>query len=152
MKPLTEEDIARRGYPAAEAIRGRGDVGRIWLGRDDNVIDPARVARTTDALMEGMKPMSWSVRFLGKPAAVVAALEKHSETLTGQSLEEYNEAKPALITLVKGNVGAQIVDVTASGHASFSNGEKTSGTVSVTVAPLYGQFVVEEPQAAAVGG
>jgi len=84
--------------------------------------------------------MSWSVQFVGKPDAVVRALEGHIEKnrLTGQSKAEYEEALPALKTLVQGNAGLVVVNLVASGHASFQDGVKTSGSVSVKLDPCYG--------------
>lgn len=84
--------------------------------------------------------MSWSVRFIGTPEKVVEALDKFGDTLSGQSKEEFDEAKPALVTLVNGNVGP-MVDLNASGHASFAAGKKVSGNTSVVLSPVYGSFV-----------
>jgi hypothetical protein len=81
--------------------------------------------------------MSWSVQFIGKPENVVAALDKHSESLTGQSKQEFDEAKPALATIVQQNVGGPLVHVEANGHATFSDGTKTFASCSVKVSPIY---------------
>ena len=40
--------------------------------------------------------MSWSVSVMGVPEKVVQALDAYSETLSGQSLQEYEEAKTRL--------------------------------------------------------
>lgn len=86
--------------------------------------------------------MSWSVQFIGKPENVVAALDKYGESLTGHSKEEFDDAKPALQALVRGNVG-QTVSLNASGHGSFaSDGMKTSGTVTCTLASIYAGILV----------
>jgi hypothetical protein len=89
--------------------------------------------------------MSWSFQAVGKPAAVVKAIEESSNNkLTGQSLEEWQEAKPALLALVGANVGNVAVKVSANGHASFEvNNEtqarvKTQGQCSCVVESLYG--------------
>jgi len=84
--------------------------------------------------------MSWSVRLIGTPEKVVEALDKYGEGLSGQSKEEFDEAKPALVALVNGNVGS-MVDLSANGHASFTDGKKTSGSVSVGLMQVYGNFV-----------
>lgn len=84
--------------------------------------------------------MSWSVSFIGTPNKVADALDKHSETLAGQSLVEYDDAKPHLINLVKGNV-SQFVSVTANGHSIFTSGVKTGGNLSVKIEPTYVNFV-----------
>lgn len=64
--------------------------------------------------------MSWSFSAVGKPEAVIRAIEESSNNkLTDQSLAEWNEAKPALLALVGANVGNVAVMVSANGHASF---------------------------------
>lgn len=86
--------------------------------------------------------MSWSFQAVGKSTAVVRAIEESSNNkLTGQSLDEWNEAKPALLALVGANVG-NAVEVNASGHASFDHqpdapARKTSGQCSVTIRSIY---------------
>jgi len=82
--------------------------------------------------------MSWSFQAVGKPDAVMASIRTVNNGLTGQSLAEWEEAKPALLALVGANVGHVAVTVNASGHATFSNGEKLSGTCSCVIQPLYG--------------
>ena len=83
--------------------------------------------------------MSWSFQAVRKPDAVKRAIKESSNNkLTGQSLEEWNEAKPALLTLVGANVGNVAVTVNANGHASFSDGVKTQGQCSVAIQSLYG--------------
>lgn len=74
--------------------------------------------------------MSWSFSAVGKASAVVKAIEESSNNqLTGQSLEEWNEAKPALIALVGANVGKVLVSVNANGHASFEVNNETQKRV-----------------------
>jgi hypothetical protein len=92
--------------------------------------------------------MSWSVSFIGSPTKVIAALDKQAESLTGQSLSEYQEALPHLKGLVAQAVGENVaVRLSASGHASFALphvvGEsgapvKTSGNISVKLDQEYG--------------
>lgn len=82
--------------------------------------------------------MSWSIQVVGKPENVTKALEAHAERLTGQSRQEYDEALPALKTLVAGNVGPVAVSVNASGHASFEAGLKTHSAINAEIKQLYG--------------
>src|SRR4051812_12749792 len=97
--------------------------------------------------------MSWSFSAVGKPAAVVKAIEESfNNQLTGQSLEEWQEAKPALLALVGANVGNVAVKVSANGHASFearsesivgglavkTERVKTQGQCSCVIESLYG--------------
>ena len=64
--------------------------------------------------------MSWLFSAVGKPDAVKRAIEESSNNkYTGPSLDEWNEAKPALLALVGANVGNIAVRVNASGHATF---------------------------------
>lgn len=66
--------------------------------------------------------MSWSVTFIGKPANIVAALQKQSEQLTGQSKTEYDAALPHLVGLVQANHHVEeqytpVLQLQANGHA-----------------------------------
>lgn len=97
--------------------------------------------------------MSWSFSAVGKPDAVKRAIEASSNNqYTGASLDEWNEAKPALLALVGANHG-NVVKVSANGSASFdvrptkrdSEGTpvehehvRTSGACSVVIESLYG--------------
>lgn len=87
--------------------------------------------------------MSWSVAFIGKPGAVVKALAAESAKYTDQSKAEYDEAYPHLAALVAANMGP-LVKLTANGHASFSNGVKTSGQCNVVIDTMYGALLTEE--------
>ena len=83
--------------------------------------------------------MSWSFSAIGKPEAVARSIENSNTNLTGQSLAEWEEVKPALLALVGGTVGSHMaVKVNASGHASFTNGEKTHGQCACIVESIYG--------------
>src|SRR6478752_5471343 len=66
--------------------------------------------------------MSWSVYFIGTPAAIVTALHKESNRLTGDSKEEFDKAKPHLIALVESNFNTNQVNTAykleAAGHVS----------------------------------
>lgn len=41
----------------------RSEIGHMWIGRDDSVIDPARIARTTRELLKGLTPMGVRAKF-----------------------------------------------------------------------------------------
>jgi hypothetical protein len=88
--------------------------------------------------------MSWSFSAVGKPEAVLRALETQNSGLTDQSKAEWDEAKPALAALVGANVGNVAVKVSANGHASFTATAastppvKTHGQCSVVIESLYG--------------
>jgi hypothetical protein len=100
------------------------------------------------------RKMSWSFQAVGKPSAVVKAIEESSNNkLTDQSLKEWLEAKPALIALVGANLG-NVVRVNANGHASFElpagepgkafagpaidHAKKTQGQCSCVIESFYG--------------
>lgn len=90
--------------------------------------------------------MSWSVNVIGRPEAVVKKLDEMETTMSGQSLAEYQEAKPHLQGLVSQIVTTRegwgaLVQVEANGHASFQDGKKTSGNVQVKIGPFYGLLV-----------
>lgn len=84
--------------------------------------------------------MSWSISVIGKPEAIKRALARQSGTLSGQSKEEFDAAKPALETLLDQNVENGVVQLDANGHASFTDGKKTYATCSASLKTL-GQMV-----------
>lgn len=69
--------------------------------------------------------------------------ESSNNQLTGKSLEEWNEAKPALLALVGANIGKKAVSVNASGVATWDYKgtpdpqEKTGGQCSCVINPIY---------------
>lgn len=77
--------------------------------------------------------MSFSISTRGTPEAVKAAIQAESDRLTEQSKAEFDAIKPALETLVDQQVGNGLVDLQANGHATFTDGQKTYGNVSVSV-------------------
>lgn len=90
--------------------------------------------------------MSWSISFVGKAAKVKAAVDENSSKLTGQSLAEYQEAKPHLMALIDQNItpddGGQVISIKASGHANIGvGGTKTSSTCSVEIKQEYMNLV-----------
>lgn len=90
--------------------------------------------------------MSWSVSFIGTPTAVAKALDSYADSWSaGQSKDEYDAAKPHIIALVQENVGGvgRVVQVTASGHATITDGVKTYGTCTASVTGLSGTLVTD---------
>lgn len=87
--------------------------------------------------------MSWSVQLVGVPEKIAAELDAYEATLTGQSQVEFQEAKPHLQGLIRGNVGQfGLLQLNAGGHATINNGEKTYGTVVVTLQTMSGKVCV----------
>jgi len=85
--------------------------------------------------------MSWSVSLFGSPSGVSSKLDEISEMLTDQSKEEFDEAKPNLQGLLSQVVGNNTnVRLVASGHASFTDGEKTNGNITVDLSTFYGEW------------
>lgn len=87
--------------------------------------------------------MSWSIGFIGSPEKVSGALKAHSETLTGKSKEEYDDALPHIEGLVSKNYNTSyplVLQVTASGHA-YTDANNNYSTVNVSINPLNGQLV-----------
>ncbi|MGC3945315.1 MAG: hypothetical protein QM762_12515 [Chryseolinea sp.] len=85
--------------------------------------------------------MSWSIKFIGAPANVVAALKKHSEQLEGQSKKEFDAALPHLTGLVEQNfnkVSSILIDVEASGHGTSDDSYRNC---VVSVKQSYGTIV-----------
>jgi hypothetical protein len=86
--------------------------------------------------------MSWSIALIGNPDAICKALDAQSEKMSGQSKQEFDEAIPAIKTLVSCNVNGQSVRVTRNGHASFdAAGTKIQGYTAVNIEPNYGLVV-----------
>lgn len=87
--------------------------------------------------------MSWGIQLIGKPDKINERLQKYSESLRDQSKAEFDEAMPHLQALISQMVGENLlVKLSASGHASFSGGEKTYAQVSVAIDPLYGELAL----------
>ena len=82
--------------------------------------------------------MSWSVSYIGVPDKINAKLDEFGETLTGQSKQEFDEAKPHLQSLLAQNVGQNaVVRLNASGHATFHDGTKQYGNCLVSIEQFY---------------
>lgn len=76
--------------------------------------------------------MSWSVSVIGTAEKINQELDRIETELTGDSLAEFQEAKPHLQALIAGNVNSYtLLQLVANGHASFQEGKKTYGTVNV---------------------
>jgi hypothetical protein len=95
--------------------------------------------------------MSWSVNYVGYPENIVAALEK-SEGRDPQSQQEFEEAKPHLIGLLKQNFADEqnggvkpVIKLTAHGHAYRKSVDgqdlKVTSNCSVSIEPFYTALV-----------
>lgn len=91
--------------------------------------------------------MSWSINFIGSPNNIVAALDKHSEELTGQSKEEFKIAKSLLACLVQQNYNNNdqappvIMHLKAYGSNHTSEGQPIYGNLTVDLSFLNGTLV-----------
>ena len=84
--------------------------------------------------------MSWSVYLLGKPEAVSKELDAHGEEIGDpQSRQEFLEAKPHLQGLLAQVIGPG-VKLEAYGYATFANGTKISGDLTVKLEVFQGKF------------
>lgn len=86
--------------------------------------------------------MSWSVSLLGTPEGVSKKLDEIGTGMAdGQSKDEYMEAAPHLQGLIAQAVGPNVnIKLAASGHATFTDGKKTYGNISVSLEILYGEW------------
>lgn len=71
--------------------------------------------------------MSWSVSLVGSVEGIKVSLDAQGERLTGSSREEFDAAKPALVSLLdlNSNVGAAY-HLDANGHAYMDGDRKVS--------------------------
>lgn len=79
--------------------------------------------------------MSWSWAGAGKPSALKRALSTYGAVLTGASREEFDQARPALDTLLDANTDDRAVVVEANGHAYTDDGGRHA-TCAVSVRPI----------------
>lgn len=90
--------------------------------------------------------MSWSIGLIGTPEKVIAALNAHSETLSGPSKTEFDAALPNIVGIVGQNFdkdGVQVVvKLTANGHGWAVNDELKNCTCQVNVERFYGTVLV----------
>lgn len=75
--------------------------------------------------------MSFRVQFSGTPEQIKEHLASEEAALSGQSQKEFREVRPALETLLAQNVGGGKLTLVASGHATFENEQRKTGTVRV---------------------
>lgn len=77
--------------------------------------------------------MSYSVTFKGTPEEIKAKLAEESARLTDQSKQEFDAVKPALDLILDQNQGNGLVLLEAYGHATFSEGQRTSSNCRVNI-------------------
>jgi hypothetical protein len=77
--------------------------------------------------------MSYSVTFKGTPEEIKAKLAETSASLTDQSKVEFDAVKPALETILDQEQGNGLVLLEAYGHASFTDGQRTSSNCRVNI-------------------
>lgn len=88
--------------------------------------------------------MSWSFSAIGDVRSFPAALDAHGESLTGDSKYEFELAKPHLAALIGLNANANgpaVMQVTANGHVSKSNGLVAYANCSVDIKRLGGALL-----------
>lgn len=100
--------------------------------------------------------MSWSICIIGKPKALLCALRKESERLTGASKTEFDAALPNMAGLLEENFGPhdseRLMRLSANGHGTFVNGEPVTRYCSFSMEPLNGSLVTDvEPEPAIPG-
>lgn len=83
--------------------------------------------------------MSWSINVIGTPDKITEALDVMSESLTGDSKAEFDNALPHLKGLVGMNYNEAIpgmgIELSASGHAHGAEGNGYSNCL-VSIKPL----------------
>ncbi|HLO59039.1 MAG TPA: hypothetical protein VK172_14820 [Lentimicrobium sp.] len=87
--------------------------------------------------------MSWSILFIGKPENVAKALEDEKDKMSGPSKEEYVDALPHLVGLVKQNFSTNHqspIKISASGWGISSN-DVSQRTLSVSIEAVPGTLV-----------
>ena len=78
--------------------------------------------------------MSWVINIIGTAEEVVAALDKHSLNISGQSKIEYDDALPSLKALVLQNFGFnRIIEISAGGSGYAENGEQKNRRLYCTI-------------------
>lgn len=90
--------------------------------------------------------MSWSIRLVGKPNAIIDALEAESNRLTDQSKIEFDSVKEPLKLIVAQNYsrpGSEnpTLDLTASGHGFSENGNQIERQVQVKLEATWAKIV-----------
>lgn len=87
--------------------------------------------------------MTWSINFIGTPANIAAALERHSKNLTGASSVEYDAVKPHIVGILNQNYGTTpaMMKVIAKGHGYEA---QAPGGVSNRACQVTVEFIYEE--------
>lgn len=87
--------------------------------------------------------MSWSCSYIGTPNKICTALDEYETTLKDISLQEFQEVKDSIKTLVQQNVGqeGQLINLQASGHANFNKGIKTYGNFTISISSIYAKYL-----------
>jgi hypothetical protein len=86
--------------------------------------------------------MSWNVELVGRPKGISDELDRIAEGMAaGQSKDEFMEAKPHLQGLLSQAIGERMsVKLSANGHATFTDGVKSYGTIKVSLECISGQW------------
>lgn len=77
--------------------------------------------------------MSWSFNGVGKPEALKRAIDADVARATGQSREEYEQVAPHLKGILDAAHADAAVQISANGHATFTNGERTYAYIAVDI-------------------
>lgn len=87
--------------------------------------------------------MSWSIELIGKPENLVVALDKHSESLSGPSKEEFDAVLPHAKGIIQQNYGphAQLLRVKGYGSGYKPTPETEHRSCMLSVEPVVGQLV-----------
>lgn len=98
--------------------------------------------------------MAWSISLIGTPADISSELASHSQSLIGDSKAEFDEALPHLQGLVNQNLypdetgsSSQALHLSASGHASKTDGKKYQSSCHVSIQPSFTRVVHPKPKA-----
>lgn len=89
--------------------------------------------------------MSWSVSYIGKPEKIVEALNQHTSSLSGQSLEEYQDALPYLIGIVQQNLNTDydlILNFSAGGSGYRADGVYKHKSCTIKLEQMYGKILI----------
>ncbi|MDR3551206.1 MAG: hypothetical protein P4L31_07370 [Candidatus Babeliales bacterium] len=76
--------------------------------------------------------MSWSINYIGSPENVSAALDKHSDEITGQSKAEYDAALPHIKAFDSQNTNVNYpiaIKVDANGHGDTAGNNAVNVTI-----------------------
>lgn len=86
--------------------------------------------------------MSWSVNFIGSIDNIKAAVEAESQRLTGQSKQEFDEAKPHIIGLLDQNVTqTPMYNLSANGHGTWNGKEYVNKYLGLKLETVHAKIV-----------